>query len=52
MDCSREFILQDKEAYLHSNEIEHITMTPYHTQANKCAECLNGIVLTALKKLA
>ena len=51
-DCGREFISQDKQAYLCSKEIEHITTMPYHPQANGCVECLNSIVLTALRKLA
>ena len=33
-------------------EIEHITTTPYHPQANGRVEHLNGILLTALRKLA
>ena len=51
-DCGREFISQDTQAYLRSKEIEHITMTPYHPQANDCVERLNSIVLTALRKLS
>ena len=51
-DCGREFISQDTQAYLCSKEIEHITTTPYHPQANGRVERLNGIVLTALRKLA
>ena len=52
MDCGREFISQDTQAYLYSKEIEHITTTPYHSQANGHVECLNVIVLTALRKLS
>ena len=52
MDCGREFNSQDTQAYLCSKEIEHITTTPYHPQANGRVERLNGIVLTALRKLA
>ena len=51
-DCGREFFSQDTQAYLYSKEIEHITTTPYHPQANGCVEHLNGIVLTALRKLS
>ena len=39
-DCDREFISQDTQAYLRSKEIEHITTTPYHPQANGCVERL------------
>ena len=51
-DCGREFISQDTQAYLRSKEIEHITTTPYHPQANGRVERLNSIVLTTLRKLA
>ena len=51
-DCKREFISQDTQAYLCSKEIKHTTTTPYHPQANGRMEHLNGIVLTALRKLA
>ena len=51
-DCGREFISQDTQAYLCSKEIEHITTTPYHPQANGLVERLNGVVRTALRKLA
>ena len=52
MDCGREFVSQDKQAYFHSKEIEHIATTPYHPQANGHMERLNGIVLTTLRKLS
>ena len=52
IDCGREFISQDTQAYLCSKEFEHITTTPYHPQANGRVERLNGIVLTTLRKLA
>ena len=45
-------ISQDTQAYLRSKEIEHITTTPYHPQANGRVERLNSIVLTALRRLA
>ena len=51
-DCGREFYSQDTQAYLRSKEIEHITTTPYLSQANGCMERINGIVLTALRKLS
>ena len=51
-DCGREFISQDNWAYLRSKEIEHITTTPYHPQANVCIEQLNGVLLLALRKLS
>ena len=52
MDCDKEFISQDTQAYIPSKEIKHITTTPYHPQTNGRMERINGIVLIALRKLA
>ena len=50
-NCSREFISQDTQAYLCSKEIEHITMTPYHPQANGTVDAFNKIMENALTNI-
>ena len=50
--CSREFVSQDAQAYLHSKDIEHITTITYCPQVNGCVKHLYGVLLLALRKLS
>ena len=52
MDCGREFVSQNTQAYLKGQDIEHHTTTPYHPQANGRVERLNGVLLSASQKLS
>ena len=51
-DCSKEFVSKDTWAYLLDRNVQLITTTPYHPQANGCVEQLNGVLLLALRKLS
>ena len=51
-DCGKEFVLKDTRANLSDRNVQLITTTPYHPQANGCVERLNGVLLSALRKLS
>ena len=51
-DCGSEFVSCNTQAYMQSKDIDHIITTPYHAQANGRIERLNGVLLSALKKLS
>ena len=51
-DCSKEFVLKGTWAYLLDKNVQLITTTPYHPQANSCVEQLNSVLLLALRKLS
>ena len=51
-DCGKEFVSKDTQAYLLDKNVQPITTTPYHPQANGCVEQLNGVLLLALRKLS
>ena len=51
-DFGKELVSKDTQAYLLDKNVQLITMTPYHPQANGCVEQLNGVLLLALRKLS